>query len=189
MAYKYITDNNLYKKQTYMYSEYKGMLFFKEYLDSRQAFLEQNGFEKTDNAARENINNPVQKNLLDLKKSMESGKYDKETVYLINAYTKSFEVRKRVYTEYDDSWKPLSNEDFSDIKNYLLFADCLLLAYRNLKCMKYFNCLLKVVDTLLSIQDQIDCQWKRHFSYIIRQELDIVYEIAIENGIRLGDSE
>ncbi len=120
---------------------------------------------------------------------MESGKYDKETVYLINAYTKSFEVRKRVYTEYDDSWKPLSNEDFSDIKNYLLFADCLLLAYRNLKCMKYFNCLLKVVDTLLSIQDQIDCQWKRHFSYIIRQELDIVYEIAIENGIRLGDSE
>lgn len=46
MAYKYITDNNLYKKQTYMYSEYKGMLFFKEYLDSRQAFLEQNEFEK-----------------------------------------------------------------------------------------------------------------------------------------------
>ncbi len=29
MAYKYITDNNLYKKQTYMYSEYKGMLFLK----------------------------------------------------------------------------------------------------------------------------------------------------------------
>lgn len=189
MSYKYITDNNLYEKQTYMYSEYKGMVFLKEYLGSRQAFLEQNEYEKTDNIAKETINNPVQKNLSELKNNMESGKYDKETVCLTNAYTKSFEVRKRIYTEYDNNWKPLSNAGFTDIKNYLLFADCLLLAYRNLKCMKYFNCLLKVVDTLLSIQDQLDCQSKRHFSYIIRQELDIVYEIASENDISWEASE
>ncbi len=39
MAYKYITDNNLYQKQTYMYSEYKGMDFIEEYLNSRQSYL------------------------------------------------------------------------------------------------------------------------------------------------------
>ncbi len=183
MAYKYITDNNLYEKQTYMYSEYKGMVFLKEYLESRQAFLKQNVHEKTDNADGETADNPVRKNLLKLKKNMESGKYDKETVCSINAYTKSFEVHKRIYTEYEDNWKPLSNAGFGNTQNYLLFADCLLLAYHGLKCIKYFNCLLKVTDTLLSIQDQLDCQSKRHFSCIVRQELGIVYQIASENDI------
>lgn len=183
MAYKYITNNNLYEKQNYMYSEYKGMTFLKEYLDSRQAFLEQNEYEKTDNAVGESISDPVQLDLSNLKRNMESGNYDKETVGLINAYTKSFEVRKRIYAEYDDNWKPLSNAGFENSENYLLFADCLVLAYRSLKCMKYLNCLLKVVDTLLSIQNRLDCRSKEYLSCIIRQELDIVYQIAGENDI------
>lgn len=189
MAYKYITDNNLYEKQTYMYSEYKGMAFLKEYLESRQAFLKQNEDGKTDNAVEEPLRNPVQKSLLDLKRNMENEKHDKEAVSLMNAYTKSFEVRKRIYTEYDDNWKPLSGAGFANSENYLLFADCLLLAYRNLKCMKYLNCLLKVVDTLLSIQDQLDCQSKRYFGCIIQQELDIVSQIAGKNDIRWEVSE
>lgn len=189
MAYKYITDNNLYEKQTYMYSEYKGIVFLKEYLESRQSFLNHNIDEKTDNAVEKTIKNPVQKSLLDLKRNMENKKYDKDTVSLINAYTKSFEVRKRIYTEYDENWKPISNAGFADSENYLLFADCLLLAYHNLKCMKYVNCLLKVVDTLLSMQNQLDGQSKRYVSRIVQQELDIIYQIAGESGISWEASE
>lgn len=36
MEYKYITENNLFEKQTYMYSEYKGIDFIKEYMSSRK---------------------------------------------------------------------------------------------------------------------------------------------------------
>ena len=35
MSYKYITDNNLYHKQTYMYAEFGGKQFLKDYLKSR----------------------------------------------------------------------------------------------------------------------------------------------------------
>ena len=41
MAYQYITDNNLYHKQSYMYSEYSGIKFLKDYVSSRQKYLNQ----------------------------------------------------------------------------------------------------------------------------------------------------
>lgn len=41
MGYKYITENNLYEKQTYMYSAYKGIDFIKEYLNSRENCLKE----------------------------------------------------------------------------------------------------------------------------------------------------
>lgn len=43
MSYQYVTANNLYEKQNYMYSEYKGMVFLKDYLDSRKKFLNNTG--------------------------------------------------------------------------------------------------------------------------------------------------
>lgn len=39
MGYKYITGNNLYEKQTYRYSEYRGKDFIKEYIESRKKYL------------------------------------------------------------------------------------------------------------------------------------------------------
>ena len=39
MSYKYITENNLEHKQTYMYSEYGGMNFLLEYECIRQEFI------------------------------------------------------------------------------------------------------------------------------------------------------
>ena len=39
MSYKYITENNLEHKQTYMYSEYGGIDFLLEYECIRQEFI------------------------------------------------------------------------------------------------------------------------------------------------------
>lgn len=39
MLYKYITGNNLYEKQNYLYSEYGGIEFIEEYINSRQKYL------------------------------------------------------------------------------------------------------------------------------------------------------
>ena len=43
MLYKYITENNLYDKQNYMYSEYGGIAFLDSYLLSRREFLNRLG--------------------------------------------------------------------------------------------------------------------------------------------------
>lgn len=182
MAYKYITDNNLYEKQNYMYSEYRGLDFVTEYLDSREEFL--NRFEKG-----MGIKNKVQQDLAAIFKELKGGKRTKEILDLLNAYTKSFEVRKRIYSEYDSSWKPLPEAGFENYDNYLLFASCLLLAYKNTNRLKYFNCLLKVNDTLLSVQDKLEYIEKEYFSEIIRRELDIFNLLAVENGINRREEE
>lgn len=184
MSYKYIANNNLYEKQTYMYSEYKGMDFLKEYLDSRKVCLNSQENPGEDVLVQyETLNNPVQQDLLKIVQKLNNGNCSKELMTYVNAYTKSFEVRKRLYSCYDDNWKPTTDAGFEDYESYLLFAECLLLAYRHTECLKYFSCLLKVDDTLLSIQEKLRDQLKKHCCRIIQQEVNIFYQLAREHEI------
>lgn len=192
MAYKYITDNNLYEKQNYMYSEYGGKDFINEYLESRQTYvkkqMERSEFDEEIPLmeALHKPNNLVRQNLQEMLTQLKAGDTNgscRQIMNCVNAYTKSFEVRKRLYTGYDDNWKPLEGAGFEDYTSYLLFADCLLQGYRHTGCLKYFSCLLKVNDTLLSVQNQLDEQSKTLFCQIIRQELNIFYQLAREKGI------
>lgn len=184
MKYKYITDNNLYNKQTYMYSDYEGMLFIKKYLNSRNAYLEQH--KNIENRVLKKIkegDSPTQRNLRELLHQLNCGENGREDICAVDYYTKSFEVRKRIYTEYDSNWKPFENACFEEYESYLLFADCLLSAYRKTSCLKYFSCLLKLDDTLLSIQNQLDDSARGYLSSILSQELEIFSSLADKNEI------
>ena len=190
MAYQYVTENNLYNKQTYMYSQYNGIPFLKEYLDVRQEYLKKN--ESLEEYAVENDEGladatGTMRDLLHIKKILKSDKRDKEAIDLMNAYTKSFEVRKRIYQEYDSDWKPTGSRIFEDYEIYLTFAECLVLSYRHTQCLKYFSCLLKVDDTLLSVSDQMDIRLKGELYRVIKKELAVFYEIAQKNGISLEE--
>lgn len=185
MAYEYITDNNLYEKQSYMYSEYRGMDFLRDYLASRYKYMEDavKSIDESTLSCVEASDNAVHQDLLDILQKLKIGDYSTEVINTINAYTKSFEVRKRIYSCYDNQWKPLENADFENYQSYLLFADCLLHMYQHNKCLKYFSCLLKVDDTLLSIQDHLPECLRGYFSQIISRELDIFHQLLQENGI------
>ena len=188
MSYKYITDNNLYQKQNYMYSEYGGLSFLKEYIKSRQSYL--NLFSsKEPSIIWDSPCNPVQKHLLEIREELKSEKCNEQMIDIVRAYTKSFEVRKRIYTEYTDNWKPFDNASFEDYTNYLLFADCLLYVYHYTDCCKFFSCLLKLDDTILSIQEKLTVQQKNYFCSIIEQELDIFYHLAEKNMVHLEVAE
>lgn len=184
MAYKYITDNNLYEKQNYMYSEYRGMAFIKEYLDSRRYYLKSLEMNVTESFhGIRKVDNKIQQELLEICRKLEKGNYDKETKALLDAYIKSFEVRKRIYTSYDRNWRPLPDAGFEDYKSYVLLADCLLRMYQSTGSLKYFSCLLKLDDTLLSIKDRLESGLKGYLGHIIRQELNIFYQLADEHEI------
>lgn len=184
MAYEYVTDNNLYEKQTYMYSEYRGMDFLRDYRASRCQYMDAiKGTDESTLPCMEASDDAVQKDLSDILQKLKAGDYSTEVIYTMNAYTKSFEVRKRIYSCYDDNWKPVKNADFDNYKSYLLFADCLLNIYQYNKCLKYFSCLLKVDDTLLSVQDHLPECLRGYFSQIISRELDIFHQLLRENGM------
>lgn len=184
MAYEYVTDNNLYEKQTYMYSKYRGMDFLRDYLASRCNYIDAEG------SADEDIlpcvktsDDVVERELIDILQKMKAGDYSTEIVKAMNAYTKSFEVRKRIYSGYDNQWKPIEGIGFENYQNYLLFADCLLQMYWHTKCLKYFSCLLKVDDTLLSLRGRLSERLQKSFRRIISLELDVFHQLIRENGI------
>lgn len=181
MKYKYITDNNLYNKQTYMYSDYEGLLFIRKYLDSRKSYLEQH--KSAGESISEKDISPTQRNLRRLLYNLDCGEYDEKTIGTVNQYVKSFEVRKRIYTGYDSDWKPLENAGFEDYACYLLLADCLIFVYCRTNCLKYFSCLLKLNDTLLSVQNKLGAADREYLGKIITQELEFFWLLADGNGI------
>ncbi|MCH5258154.1 MAG: hypothetical protein J1F18_00310 [Lachnospiraceae bacterium] len=183
MSYKYITDNNLYEKQNYMYSEFGGTVFLMDYINSREKYLH-NG-EHRDIVVTE-YHCATGQGLQRILNKLKSGHVEDKTIDLINSYTKSFEVRKRIYTNYDNDFKPLEDAGFEDYDNYLLFAECLLLVYRQTGCLKYFSCLLKVDDTLLSVWEKLQEYQKEYMSRIIRHELKCFYQLVDENKIYMG---
>lgn len=189
MAYEYITDNNLYQRQTYMYSKYKGILFFKEYLETRQYYLDSQKSPQSprkEEAVYSDIRDNIIKNDLEkIYRKLKNGICDRKILETVNNYVKSFEVRKRIYTGYDRYWKPLPNAGFEDFAEYLLFAECLVLTYDYTKCLKYFSCLLKIDDTMLSVRNKLDYKQKAWLYEIIRSELSVFYRLADEMGINM----
>lgn len=187
MAYEYITDNNLYNKQNYMYSKYRGGDFLKEYMDSRRKCMDSISFVNIEvEPLNEVCDDMVQKDLSEILRKLEEQDCDRDLIDRMNAYTKTFEVRKRIYSAYDSRWKPVKDAVFENYKSYLLFADCLLHMYENTRCLKYFSCLLKVDDTLLSVRNHLK---KEHIGYlgkIINCELNVFNQLAYDNGIDLG---
>ncbi len=180
MSYKYITDNNLYHKQNYMYAKYEGEEFLEAYLKSREVSREVIKDEKTKESVEEKsvVLLELQKLYTDIKNG------NTNVIDLINAYVKSFEVRKRLYTEYLE-WKPTEGASFEEYKSYLTFSDCLLESYRKTKCLKYYSCLLKVDDMLLSVQSLLTDREREHLSEIITEEVKIFGALSEEYGVML----
>lgn len=196
MAYQYITENNLYHKQTYSYSEYGGTGFLKEYVASRKEYLNRKNLHGTGSkesgvqecpAEAEVLGGTVQ-DLRDLRGRLKEGYADADTMERLNAYTKSFEVRKRIYGRYNREWKPVGTMEFENYGTYLLFAECLVFACQNTESLKYFSCLLKLDDTLLSVWEKMDAVQRDGLYRILEKELGIFRRIADGKGICLEET-
>jgi len=168
-----------------MYSTYVGIDFLQAYVKSREAYLEawkcRENFEE--DHGRKGFDT-TRSELIELyERLQEDG--GQEDLKKVDAFTKSFEVRKRIYSEYTDDWKPTENARYCNYDSYLLLADCLLLAYKKSGCLKYYSCLLKLDDTLLSVRDLLDACQKCHLSSVLGKELRIFKELADAMGILL----
>lgn len=160
MDYIYVTENNLENRQKYTYSQYGGEDFLNAYMDSRKSFIEEKLIEPE----------PVHVTYNELSMLVWGGVEGFDT--LADAYVKTFEVRKRIYTAYDANWVPMTT-DRTDYVNYILLAKVLIGMYKKTSCLKYVNCLLKVDDTLLSIKDNMPYSCQLELQGVLTEELSI----------------
>jgi len=97
---------------------------------------------------------------------------------LTNIYLKKFEIKKRLYTSYDENFKENSN-DYSNLRNYILLSAICILKYENSKNLKFLNTSLKINDTICSrIKNLDDDLEKSLVIHILTMEIKKITELC-----------
>lgn len=89
---------------------------------------------------------------------------------------KKFEVKKRLFAAYhsDAPHRPIIDSGYQDLDIYLLFAEWLVLSYQQQGNLQLLNTLLKVMDTLISLQKMLSSRQVSNLAWLLDQEKDCV---------------
>jgi len=115
--------------------------------------------------------------------SEDSGRTNKSA---IDWYVQRFEVRKRLFSEYDlQTGRPIEQGGYGDISNYMLLSAICGKSYAAFGSLKYLNCFLKLNDTLLSLPSNMTDQQILLLQALITLEVTYVEELASHKGVVL----
>lgn len=189
MLYKYVTENNLEDKQNYMYSEYAGEEFLESYFAIRNQYIKSTVPFLSRNNLIEYCKSCHGDNVIEEKLSMICTKLFEDAQNFnifkkeINQITKTFEVHKRIYEQYDDFFRPVKTSGYSNYKNYLLCGIMLEEAYMISLNYKYLSCLLKMNDSIISIYKEMGNDEKKALHYILERERDAISNLCSIHNI------
>jgi hypothetical protein len=83
---------------------------------------------------------------------------------------KKFEVTKRIHRAYGPSFRAIDPADHKDLNRYLRLAEVFETAYAADKGLPYLNLLLKCMDTLSSLADQLTEDGRARLAGLIQRE-------------------
>ena len=98
-------------------------------------------------------------------------------------WLKRFELRKCLFTNYDRKESSGPRLRVENNLSYLRLGYLLTLIYSEEKDLRSLNCLLKLLDLLISRIDQIDETAGRILSYLISEEERFIGDLSRELGI------
>ena len=173
-----------------MYSEYGGVDFLKAYYQTREPFLLENTeefFTLLENAFSSGMfrQTTTGAHLMSILKRLYTNPREADRI-AVNLYVQRFEVRKRVFTEYDaQTGRPIAESGYGTILDYILLAAVAEKAYGSFRSLKYLNCLLKLNDTLLSLIPFKEEQMLLLVKMLITREVEHVKELLSRKKITL----
>jgi hypothetical protein len=201
IMYVYTLTNILKKRQDYMYTPWHGKDFITEYISNRKhalSKLEDNyttavseyelikDIESTlqiqSSQKTQNINTTAM--LLALINNNLELTDHASALFKIESLLKSFEVRKKIYTKYNELFKPLSKE-FSNLENYILFCIVLLKQFTLTNEYRYLNTILKLNDLIISTGlESVTKTNKALISLLLTRELSCIQKLLQERSIQ-----
>lgn len=195
--YSYVDRDLLSTPEKYQMTPFEGIGFLDAYKESRKKILDtssdNNDFNLSDNILNlinTNENNEVLDQSIFLTKELLLFIYKKNRntsdiihkTYL-DRIIKKFEIKKKIYEQYDNQIKEVSSEH-SDIVNYILLSINCSIAYKKSHNLRYLNTSLKLNDLLISqIKKLVDKNILTLCRFALRLELDAVIKICQEKGI------
>lgn len=135
------------------------------------------------------LNNVIEKGFLTLEKleyiisNIISGNIDYEIGFYLSGLVKSFEVNKRVYEEYTIDFRPKYKEKFNNINLYILLSIATAIFYKKTGNLKFLNVLIKLNDTLISINSRLLQNQRILLLSSIKLEILMVKILCVEKGL------
>ena len=196
MIYQYSERNLLENKQKYQMTPFEGKEFLTAYERTRKILMKQkcdenefldiieslykiNHKEKSDDDTKFYSEYEFLSIIIKGKNNLK-----KEDETTIEKFVKIFEVKKRIFDTYLINLERNYSDNYTNLRNYILFAIICLKKYETTDNLKFLNSVLKLNDIICSasglISDENDLKL---FQYIIEKELDFVKELQKRCGV------
>jgi hypothetical protein len=179
--YPYITNDNRETKQHYMYSSFNGLPFLESYGKIRDATLERLKRKFSASRSDELEDELVMQYLIEtgyISAINDAEKLDK--------WIHSFEIRKRVYGAYDNEYRPLNVNDYLTPGPYVALASVISLRLASGSGgLKYLNTLLKLIDSILSFEEELSEKEIGLVHFVLSEERKQVRQLQTAKGLDL----
>ena len=192
-TYTYTCTNRLVTKENYQYTPWHGSRFVTDYFENRKNYLKtlevseysQEHIRQIELVSKEyylrgTYKSSITIKLLSLLISTDINNGDKDNLdsEFLEKLLQKFEVTKRIYSDYDNNFKPIS-KNYTEIINYTLFSIILLLKQQKSLTYRYLNSALKLNDLIISISDQhLEPEVKQLINISLRLELSSIKSLT-----------
>ena len=193
MEYSYTNTDLLEFPQKYQMTPFEGREFLSSYEKTRQRILDKIKNNQTVNSLSHTLILLQKQFLIDIKSDqkifvtsnqlssillrLQHQKETQQETKFIMALLKKFEIKKRIFSEYDHELKENST-DFKILTNYILLAAICAKKFQDNGNPKFLNTLLKLNDTICSQIDSInDVNNLSLIYYIINLELEYIRDL------------
>lgn len=185
-VYDYLDRNLLENPQNYSYASVDGTLYLDEWKRKRNTIIR---------SIKPAEGSPISDLVLEYKNDTQLSPTGQQLLNLIfsvmndpvispsieaqlQLWVKRFEVKKKLFLEYDDKKINGNVSNYSCGHNYILFSYLLLQCWKKIRKLQYLNCFLKLNDTICSIRSILTNNEKQILYWQLTQESKIVDELA-----------
>ena len=199
-GYVYSTQNLLEIPQKYQMSPFQGHEFLEQYKESRRASM-QLIKDKINTITLDQIAAQMQPNFQHPLEIINSSKFSTQKLFesiflillrdkddvgvtkIVNSFVKKFEIKKRIFSHYNQEIKEAS-DNYKILANYILLASICVLKYKKIRNLKYLNVLLKLNDTICSQISVISENVSGFLCFFaLKSELDYISDLLKNNGL------
>ena len=199
-GYEYSTQNLLETPQKYEMTPFQGRNFLELYKESRKSSM-QLIKDKIDTITLDQVATQMQLNFQNPLEIINNSKFSTQKLFesiflmllrdeddvgvtkIVNRFIKKFEIKKRIFSYYNQEIKEASN-NYKILTNYILLASICVLKYKKIRNLKYLNVLLKLNDTICSQISVISENVSGFLCFFaLKSELDYISDLLKNNGL------
>ena len=199
-GYEYSMKNLLETPHKYEMTPFQGSKFLELYKESRK-FSMQLIKDKIDTITLDQVTTQMQLNFQHPLKIISSSKFSTQKLFesiflmllrdeddvgvtkIVNGFVKKFEIKKRIFSHYNQEIKEAS-DNYKILANYILLASICVLKYKKIRNLKYLNVLLKLNDTICSQISVISENVSGFLCFFaLKSELDYISDLLKNNGL------